>query len=666
MKKRAIFYLTGFILLILIGPFFVLNLNQSAKAQGIEITNITVTDITNVSAKINWETNIDTQGKVEYWVDDQNHKTTEVTSPGTQHSIELRSLTQNPYSFKIIARDQEGSEVESEIHSFERALTETPIVTTKVELVTNNSVVISWESNVAEIHAGAYGPGISYGTSPGNYTDTLSAYMSSPASDRTAISNLWQGTKYYYRASIGIQWPPDDDVTGYSEEKSFTTLDFEPEITSVSPTSGPPGTEITIKGRGFGNNVGGLIAVTNSKYYDFQLCPSSEIISWSDTKIVARTLSGPNYNPPGCNYKSGNILVYNGSYSGNGPFTSYVMRLVGPNFTITEEESEVTPTPSPIPSPTPPGQQVTSKYGCTFSTETQNENTVKMSQLFTEGSTTDIYLNNVFNEYKSIWNQNPRCDELQFHLDHGTSLDRLRTFLNDDLVKEAYGCTFSTETQNESTIKVNTLFNNGNEKKVHLDGVYEEYQNRWSRKPRCEEFQFHLDHGTPLDRLIAWLDQNAPSVTSLIPSAKPQIETVKVAENTINIEETKTFSYSQGETVTISGTTSPNTAVKITISSDPIEAVVYSDAQGKWSYNIPKSLGGGEHTIKVAYLDKDLKEVNTSDPIKFTVLPAKTKTSQEVKDWTTSNTLLLLGSIIAAIILILLYVIKKPKASSGQ
>jgi hypothetical protein len=56
------------------------------------------------------------------------------------------------------------------------------------------------------------------------------------------------------------------------------------QIASMSPNSGVPGTSITFTGSGFGNSQGNGVVWLGS--------PAGQVVSWSDTQVVATVASG--------------------------------------------------------------------------------------------------------------------------------------------------------------------------------------------------------------------------------------------------------------------------------------------------------------------------------------------------------------------------------------
>ena len=68
----------------------------------------------------------------------------------------------------------------------------------------------------------------------------------------------------------------------WSNSIAFTVIT--PNVTSLSPTSGPAGTQVTITGTGFGTTQGSGMVWLGTKY--------ATVVSWSDTQVVATVASG--------------------------------------------------------------------------------------------------------------------------------------------------------------------------------------------------------------------------------------------------------------------------------------------------------------------------------------------------------------------------------------
>jgi RHS repeat-associated protein len=95
----------------------------------------------------------------------------------------------------------------------------------------------------------------------------------------TATVNSWTDAQIVATVPLGAgTGPVAVYVNGWSNlDQVFTTPD--PIVTSVSPSSGPVGTQVQVNGRGFGATQG---TSTLTFYYS-----NATIISWSDTQIVA-------------------------------------------------------------------------------------------------------------------------------------------------------------------------------------------------------------------------------------------------------------------------------------------------------------------------------------------------------------------------------------------
>jgi len=68
----------------------------------------------------------------------------------------------------------------------------------------------------------------------------------------------------------------------WSNSIAFTVIT--PNVTGISPTSGPVGTQVTITGTGFGTTQGSGLVWIGTKY--------ATVVSWSDTQVVATVASG--------------------------------------------------------------------------------------------------------------------------------------------------------------------------------------------------------------------------------------------------------------------------------------------------------------------------------------------------------------------------------------
>lgn len=119
-----------------------------------------------------------------------------------------------------------------------------------------------------------------------------------------------------------------------SSEVSFTThavADFG--ITSITPTEGPVGTEVTITGKGFGALLTGGVVYFGSCSIQRTASGCGEIVSWTDTEIVAK-VSGTD---PAANSSATGTVGVRKELRTAGSATAYrlVNAFEGPTFTIT-------------------------------------------------------------------------------------------------------------------------------------------------------------------------------------------------------------------------------------------------------------------------------------------------------------------------------------------
>lgn len=227
----------------------------------------------------------------------------------------------------------------------------------------------------------------------------------------------------------------------------------------------------------------------------------------------------------------------------------------------------------------------------------------------------------MYDAYNSSWGRAPRCDELQFHLDHSTPLDRLTDWLKGQAITEKFGCKISTTAGSDDTLLLQSPLTLGNDTDIYLTSVVQAYSDAWGRDPRCSELQFHLDHATPLDRLAAWLGENRPT-TEASPVGK-KVEFVEQDSKVVLEDAGAKLEFTDTDTITFAGKTAPNAFVVLTIAStESTVATTTSDADGNWSYTLPGPLEPGQHTVKVTVSDKDGKKVAESEAVPFTVVSA--------------------------------------------
>lgn len=596
-----------------IGVLFVFLLLGTPKSYAVVpvISDITVTDITYNSATILWKTDIPSQGKVRYGKTPGNRDyTSPTTTTGTSHTFKLSSFQSENVYFTITAYN-EGDETESTEQSFAMATPPDPTLKATVRFVNDKEAYIEVENNFSDIYGFVPENGIEYGRISGEYDSTVNGFS---GSNGIKLDHLWAGTTYYFRYKIQDYSNPLRVF--YSSEQTFATLAKAPEITQVSPSSGTYGDTVTMTGSGFGDIEG--VILFGQTFLSRHCDDHATIVEWTDTRIRAKISEPPDdpFGQMGCaSAQSGAVTFFTqGFYSYSGPVMIWMRTATGGSFTLEQDES-ATETPSES---SPAEENNEEQVNANTSTEA-----LKKSDIYGCGlsvtSNQSSYLEDVALAYRSTWDRDARCDELQFHLSHSTPMNRVQTFLNDNVVTEDYGCYISTTTSDANTVKVSRAFGRDSETDKYLSLVLREYTTRWQRQPRCDELQFHLDHATPIATLTKWLDQNKNTVLGEL-SIVPVLEMAKVDGDPVNLLSGELLTFSVSDDVTFSGTTSPNAIVILTFLSNPQVFITQSDASGSWAYILEKgTLESGSHTVTVAIADQNLEKTQESESIAFAV-----------------------------------------------
>ncbi len=182
------------------------------------ISAITVSDTSEDSATITWETNEAADAAVDYGLTDSYEVGTETdTSLTGDHSIELEDLEEGTeYHFQARSSDRCGNEATSSDQTF-TTLDVTACVNSNVEAVDigETTTRISWDTNESATSTVEYGEDATYGTTVSD--GTLEAEHS------VILTGLSQGTTYHYRVSC-------EDASGnegVSEDQTFTTEEDE-------------------------------------------------------------------------------------------------------------------------------------------------------------------------------------------------------------------------------------------------------------------------------------------------------------------------------------------------------------------------------------------------------------------------------------------------------
>ena len=668
MKKALILGLA----LALIAGVGVFAVGKKITAQtGPEITYINTILSQPNEIYVQWHTNITTTGLVEYGTTSGNYTDTlESNNSGTYHSITLSNLDyETMYYYRIKAIDLQNNVTYSNEYS---------LATSSQNLCFESFTVIDKGPNkayaIAMLNKPATG-NLKYGTSPDDLNlpseNIIRAVYSFSGQQNHPyiITGLNPNTTYYIQATANREeFAHGENESIESDIISFTTTGI-PSITSINPDQGVAGTEITISGSNFGSQPqywfnGGVGIGCNPSPSAGSSCNTlADLISWSDSTIVVRTND---------NSETGPVYVYK-VYDIIGNYADFYS-IQGPEFRVVGEGGQAAPNTNTVP---PAQNYVTNAYGCNFSTSIQDDNTIKVNTLFTNGGTTDSYLEQVYNLYNSNWGRYPRCSEMQFHLDHSTPIDRLTSWLQQETIKEKYDCKYSTTLSDDSTVRVKSMFTLNSDTDKYLNDVYNAYYDNWGRYPRCDELQFHLDHSTPLSRLTSWLQENRPVATNTnisIPTTSTEVTGTKIEfeDSGTKVElkdKTQKLAFEADKEITFTGKTTPHSVVTLEIASqEPMIVTTRSNDDGYWFYTLPGPLSVGDHTVKVSVTDAEGNKVSESDTINFSIIAtAKAATTTGIAETTGITPTTWIIIVVAAIIIIILVtLIAKKKSDSPE
>lgn len=110
------------------------------------------------------------------------------------------------------------------------------------------------------------------------------------------------------------------------------------------------------------------------------------------------------------------------------------------------------------------------------------------------------------------------------------------------------------------------------------------------------------------------------TTTPVVTVAKPAVP-VLATINTIALPADKTFiqTIHVGDPIILTGTTTPNSTVKLTFYSDPVTAEVKSDVNGAWTYTLAKALPMGDHRVEAQVTDASGAVSDTAEIAKFSI-----------------------------------------------
>ncbi len=195
-----------------------------------QITGVYAGNITNSSVLINWTTDEPSDSQVEYGTTSSyGTRTTLDTQMVTGHSQGITGLSpSSEYHYRVLSKDALDNPGVSGDFTF-TTLTppdETPPVITNIDVknITESSATITWTTNEASTSQAEYGLGTSYGMITSLDYDLVTIHTV----DLTGLSSF---TTYNFRVSSR----DDAGNEALSENRTFTTSNLSPTITSFSP-----------------------------------------------------------------------------------------------------------------------------------------------------------------------------------------------------------------------------------------------------------------------------------------------------------------------------------------------------------------------------------------------------------------------------------------------
>jgi len=231
-------------------------LPQLTLAAGPGISNVSVTDITDISATITWITNTTSDSRVNYGTTTPLSKHKDDSEDVTHHYITLGGLEPDTKYFFAVESDGERSPANpSEYYSF------TTLAPTEYRITLDNACGVCGEYDPVERHCGEVIGVTAVVAAEGTNTyhvcwDSLTAVVPGGTFKATG-SGSYTLAFYMPEAKSGIHkvYLVDNNYA----KKAETTFEVFPSVNieeidpeDKDPMKGPVGTEVTVKGYGFG------------------------------------------------------------------------------------------------------------------------------------------------------------------------------------------------------------------------------------------------------------------------------------------------------------------------------------------------------------------------------------------------------------------------------
>ena len=196
----------------------------SGSTTPLEITNVQAIDITQTSARIVWDTNLQANSLVEYGLTNGYGDTVSNGSFVLSHGLDLTGLTPDTtYHFRVQSVDQIAQTTVTTDYTFTTSAI-SPLVISNVSSIsiTDTSASIIWDTNRSASSL------VEFGT-----TSTLGSWSSiagSVINHNVPLSGLSPGTQYYYRVI-------SQDLLGQSATSSIYTFTTNSDLTPPSNIS---------------------------------------------------------------------------------------------------------------------------------------------------------------------------------------------------------------------------------------------------------------------------------------------------------------------------------------------------------------------------------------------------------------------------------------------
>ncbi len=180
------------------------------------ISNVQVSNITQTTAKISWTTNVNSNSYVEYGLTISYGTIQGKEESVITHNVTVVGLTPGTtYYYRALSRDVYGNLGVSSNAQFTTATDTTPptIFNVQASNITNTGALITWLTDEPSTTQ------VIYGTQSGNLISSTAFDANLNTGHSASLSNLFQGTVYYYK----VKSKDSSNNEAISTQYSFTT-----------------------------------------------------------------------------------------------------------------------------------------------------------------------------------------------------------------------------------------------------------------------------------------------------------------------------------------------------------------------------------------------------------------------------------------------------------